>query len=175
MTPKAQARRPDAVDAEHPYLDGFPSESVEASKHGLTLRPREKTKTRPCSDNTPSETPDELAQLNIADPSKAPHIKAKFETVNVFRRMFPETREEYRARPLQRSSFVAAMHDAGFSVTHCGSSHVIFAIQGGRINIPKPHGVDQKIAQIKSQKYGKRLTKWFGWQRETLVDSKSAE
>jgi len=59
-----------------------------------------------------------------------------------------------------------AMEDAGFPATQSGGSAVTFVREGeGRIVFHKPHPV-AKIEQGMLQAWGKRMRKWFRWERE---------
>jgi len=68
---------------------------------------------------------------------------------------------------------VIAMEDAGFPAAHSGGSAVTFMQTGsnGRIIFHRPHPV-AKIDQIMLKGFGKRMRKWFGWEKETFVCKK---
>ncbi|EHK99803.1 hypothetical protein M7I_4298 [Glarea lozoyensis 74030] len=72
-------------------------------------------------------------------------------------------------------NFVHAMVDMGFSARNGGGSAVVFENQngdgksaGGRIIFHKPHPVP-KVDPIMLQSWGRRMSKWFGWQKELFV------
>ena len=57
------------------------------------------------------------------------------------------------------------MEDAGFPAAQSGGSVVTFTKEGrGRIVFYKPHPV-AKIEQTVLQSWGKRMGKWFKWER----------
>lgn len=84
--------------------------------------------------------------------------------------MFPAPSHD-PATSVDWKDFVALMADAGFSARSGGGSAVIFEqerhrLQGqaGKIVFHKPHP-DGKVLSHKLRWHGRRLTKWFGWNR----------
>lgn len=80
-------------------------------------------------------------------------------------------------------AFVRAMSDAGFLVKQSGGSAVSFEKddsvqegQNGRIVFHRPHP-EAKIDPVIFLSMGKRMHKWFGWDRDTfsLAKPKDAE
>lgn len=109
-------------------------------------------------------TTTQLAPIPLHDP-----IMVKPETHRVLTRLYPTTATDYSAKPLDWRTFVVAMEDVGFLATQSGGSAVAFIKEGeGRIVLHKPHPV-AKIEQIWLQSWGKRMRKWFGWDREVFV------
>ena len=145
----------------------WPSAGVEAQKgRGCPVQDKTKVKTRatyPVSgeDNktTPSEEP-------VAAP---PTITVKTESLQIFYRMFPSSDEdsELSSSMIDWRKFVIAMADAGFACRHNTGSAVTFNNKNGRIVIHKPHPV-AKLDFRSLMKVGKRLNKWFGFERETF-------
>jgi len=137
--------------------------------------PKLKIKSRPI-DKAESKSAALVAAFEdvaIKEQPPVPRLVLKAETVRVLTRMFPITAEEYAAKPMEWRSFVIAMEDAGFPATHSGGSAVTFLQIGGngRIIFHRPHPV-AKIDQIMLQGFGKRMRKWFGWEKETFVCKK---
>lgn len=61
---------------------------------------------------------------------------------------------------------------AGFAATHSGGSAVHFNPvddEGGSIVFHKPHP-DPNVEPIMLQTMGKRMRKWFGWDRDSFVE-----
>ncbi|KAK3696022.1 hypothetical protein LTR37_018164 [Vermiconidia calcicola] len=96
--------------------------------------------------------------------------------------MFRTNVEDVSKGVMKWQQFVIAMVDAGCTVTHVGGSAVSFdhvrnTSNGslGTIVFHKPHpdlNIDSKMLQI----MGRRLKKWFGWDKETfVVRAKSVE
>ena len=98
-----------------------------------------------------------------------PTITVKTESLQVFYRMFPSSDEdsELSSSMIDWRKFVIAMADAGFACRHNTGSAVTFNNKNGRIVIHKPHPV-AKLDFRSLMKVGKRLNKWFGFERETF-------
>jgi hypothetical protein len=140
----------------------------------LPTRPKEKIKSRPDGITTMTVLPENLESNDVDESTPTPTLLVKSETIRVLSRMFPSTTEEYAAKLLDWKSFVVAMEDAGLLASQCGGSAVTFAKEGmGRIVFHRPHPV-AKVDQTMLQCWGKRMRKWFGWERETFVDAKIA-
>ncbi|KAF7954132.1 hypothetical protein EAE96_005264 [Botrytis aclada] len=137
----------------------------------ISNRLKEKTKTRP-----EQQASDQLEASGVRNEEGPSPIKSqktvriKPSNLPILSRMFPNTVEEYAAKPLDWRTFVTAMDDAGFTATESGGSAVTFLnnVGGGRIVFHKPHPT-AKIEQFMLQAWGKRLGKWFGWTRESFV------
>ncbi|TGO16561.1 hypothetical protein BTUL_0026g00130 [Botrytis tulipae] len=137
----------------------------------ISNRSKEKTKTRP--EQQISSQLEAPGLESEDDPSrenqhKTVHIKSL--NLPILSRMFPNTVEEYAAKPLDWRTFVSAMDDAGFAAMESGASAVTFlnTVDGGRIVFHKPHPT-AKVEQFMLQAWGKRSDKWFGWTRESFV------
>jgi len=103
-------------------------------------------------------------------------ITVSSETLRIFSRMFPSKADATFKGVIRWPQFVAAMADAGCSATHNGGSAVSFdgvtnehGQCGGSIVFHKPHP-DSEVDLIMLQTMGKRLRKWFGWDREMFVE-----
>lgn len=146
-----------------------------ASEDRLSL-PREvkaKEKTRP--EVSPAEPAPRLPVAAAAANPPAPPIRTievRPSTRSVFRIMYDDgagATEELPER-VDWSDFTAAMVDAGFSVGPCGGSVFTFKQMqgGGRINFHRPHP-HPSMDHVLLRTMGKRLQKWFGFERETFV------
>ncbi|KAL2069269.1 hypothetical protein VTL71DRAFT_15607 [Oculimacula yallundae] len=141
-----------------------------------TQQPKEKVKTRGQSVkiDANSRKPDQETETDSPTTSlnQPQFLHVKGETVRVLSRLFPSEAEEHAAKPLDWKSFVIALEDCGFTASTSGGSAVIFTKAGeGRIVFHRPHPIP-KIDQDLLQGWGKRMNKWFGWERETFVDKK---
>ena len=93
------------------------------------------------------------------------------ESFKIFMDMFPS--EDLDSQTAKKGftdwrKFVGAMTDAGFAANHNSGSAVTFIRQsGGRIIFHKPHPV-AKLDRHMLLGYGKRLSKWFGLNRESF-------
>lgn len=96
-----------------------------------------------------------------ANSHRTVHIKSS--SLPILSRLFPNTVDEYAARPLDWRKFVTAIDDARFTAMESGGSAVTFlnTVDGGRIVFHKPHPT-AKVEQFMLQAWGKRLGKWFG-------------
>lgn len=170
----ATTSRPKPETPELAPYSGWPSHDTVQSIPSVLPEHKEKVKTRRDGITTMSILLEE-PQLQVSDePVSTPTLLIKPESIRVLSRLFPSTTEEYAAKPLDWKSFVIAMEDAGLFASQSGGSAVTFAKQGmGRIVFHKPHPI-AKVDQAMLQCWGKRMRKWFGWERETFVDAKAA-
>ncbi|KAF2209727.1 hypothetical protein CERZMDRAFT_86696 [Cercospora zeae-maydis SCOH1-5] len=101
-------------------------------------------------------------------------IKVDSASYGVFRRMYDTHCEQQH--DTRWGSFVAAMVDAGFSVTAGGGSIFTFkgSESGGSINFNRPHP-DPSIDPIMLCIMGKRLNKWFKFDKDTFVERRKEE
>lgn len=119
-----------------------------------------------------------METFSLRESKPEPTIRVKPENLKVFAKMFPSSASEYSKTGLiDWQHLEAAMVDAGLSATHSGGSAVTFVKKddggakqqhGGRIVFHKPHPV-AKIDPVLLQSMGKRMRKWFGWDRETFA------
>ncbi|KAI1408769.1 hypothetical protein F5Y13DRAFT_204516 [Hypoxylon sp. FL1857] len=133
--------------------------------------PREKIKSRPESSSvqptaapiTPDLTQSGESSLKNNDP-----ILVTERSLNIFGYMFPETAEE-SGKTVVWDDFVHAICEVGFTARNNGGSAVLFeSIDGGKIVFHKPHPV-AKIDSVMLRSMGKRMAKWFGWNRDRFV------
>ncbi|KAI1402587.1 hypothetical protein F4819DRAFT_272081 [Hypoxylon fuscum] len=133
--------------------------------------PREKVKSRPepgilqpaGGPSTPNPVPD--AEPNLKTSSL---IQVTERSLSIFEYMFPKNAEE-STKTVGWDEFVHAVCDVGFTARNNGGSAVLFENSaGGRIVFHKPHPV-AKIDSVMLRSMGKRMTKWFGWNRERFV------
>ncbi|EPE32902.1 hypothetical protein GLAREA_05914 [Glarea lozoyensis ATCC 20868] len=139
---------------------------------------KKKNKTRPAEAETNSKGNVEgIAALKIDTPSNnqsLPKIEVKKRAFTVLNCMYPESAAD-TTKTIDWDNFVHAMVDMGFSARNGGGSAVVFENQngdgksaGGRIIFHKPHPVP-KVDPIMLQSWGRRMSKWFGWQKELFV------
>jgi hypothetical protein len=139
--------------------------------------PKLKNKTRPSEQSSSTETIEEATAaanaLSIQDPPP-PKFRVKRRAYEMLKLMFPVTAEE-KAKGVEWDLFVLAMSDLGLSARNGGGSAVLFeneglgeaegGTSGGKIIFHKPHP-GSKINPVMLHAFGKRLGKWFGWERE---------
>ncbi|KAI0894764.1 hypothetical protein F4806DRAFT_503257 [Annulohypoxylon nitens] len=140
---------------------------------GEVQRPREKIKSRPESSGVQST---ETTTLGNPIPAIGPEscletneaIAVDEQSLKLFGHMFPKTAEE-SAKTVGWNEFVRAICYAGFKARNNGVSAVLFeSIDGGKIVFHKPHPT-AKIDPIMLQSMGRRMTKWFGWNRGRFI------
>lgn len=148
----------------------------------IPVRSKVKPKSRP--DNVPETVqaePNEMASTNSQDPSisSASHSKVSPSTIHVKQRSFAILRSMFPSRPeegmkmIEWDSFVLAMAEVGFIAKHSGGSAVSFEKDqhldghGGKIIFHKPHPV-AKIDPVMLHSMGRRMGKWFGWDKEVF-------
>ncbi|CAK3994921.1 hypothetical protein K441DRAFT_681069 [Lecanosticta acicola] len=96
-------------------------------------------------------------------------IEVNSESLLVFRRMFPCPSGGETKGIIKWQQLVSAMADAGFSAAHCGGSAVHFTNTEGSVVFHKPHP-DLEVDLITLRIMGKRMRRWFGWERDSFVD-----
>ena len=109
-----------------------------------------------------------LASPDIAAPPSQIHVHKQHHTV--FMNMYPETVEE-KAKKTKWSAFVDAMYSAGCTMQNCGGSAVAFSDSAngkGKVVFHKGHP-DSDIDSNMLRVYGRKLRKWFGWDRECFT------
>jgi hypothetical protein len=163
----AKINRPKAPTEFDSFLP-LPTSNNVAPSRILPYEPKVKIKTKgessiPIADNGEVPAP-------AADTFFNPKIPVTRKALSTFRTMFPFTAEE-RAKSTEWDVFVGAMIDAGFSASCNGGSAFSFGCEGGKIVFHKPHP-DPRIHPNMLQWIGRRLNKWFGWDRETFVVDK---
>ncbi|OTA64856.1 hypothetical protein K449DRAFT_392957 [Hypoxylon sp. EC38] len=133
--------------------------------------PREKIKSRP----EPSSVQPTVTSI-APNPNSSPEsgfeadnpIAVSGRSLSIFGYMFPRTAEE-STKTVGWDDFVHAICEVGFTARNNGGSAVLFEnIDGGKIVFHKPHPV-AKIDPVMLRSMGKRMTKWFGWDRERFV------
>lgn len=129
---------------------------------------KEKIKSRPQS------VPQPAAFANDADePQEEGHeplrIAVKPNLINLFRRMYPAPNEPPAKTGTSWQQFLAAMIAAGFAVTQSSGSAVVFSRAEESIRFHRPHP-DPTIDPLILQVMGKRLRKWFGWDRDVFFE-----
>ena len=137
----------------------------------LSLEPRSKPKTRRERPTLPINNDNLITQAKEEKRTPAPKLLINKQTFNIFARMYPATIEE-TAKTTEWKSFVLAMAEVGFSAINSGGSAVIFEKEhdgpggrSGKIVFHRPHPV-AKMDPIMFHSVGRRMIKWFGWNRE---------
>jgi len=107
---------------------------------------------------------DQLSLVMVVEP-----IAVTKRSYATFRSMFPETTEE-RQRSVDWDAFVSALEDAGLAPKNGGGSIVTFDDARGsrKISFYRPHPVPI-IDPIMLRAMGRRLNKWFGWDRASFT------
>ena len=170
LAPKARTK-PNELVSDDAGTGWNTGSAMKLSSTSLLSAPKSKTKTRP-EVSTSNADVAEAPKTPVIEKTKIPPlaiIQVKPESMRVLTRMFPCAPEEYSGKPVDWRSFVGAMEDAGFPAAQSGGSAVTFTKEGeGRIVFHKPHPV-AKIEQTVLQSWGKRMGKWFKWERETFA------
>ncbi|KAI4782125.1 hypothetical protein E4T52_02919 [Aureobasidium sp. EXF-3400] len=112
---------------------------------------------------SPATPTPQLEQIKIA---------VRRDNIAIFKAMFPEKGED-SSRSFAWQHFLAAMTDAGFSILQSQGSAVTLKldrIEGeDKIVVHRPHPV-ATLHPIMLRAIAKRITKWFGWDKETIVE-----
>ncbi|KAL4405852.1 hypothetical protein CABS03_12253 [Colletotrichum abscissum] len=136
---------------------------------------REKVKTRPDNSSSSSQSVDDPESPDIATLSIEPvtRLRVSPRTVGVVHLMYPDA--QTKPRNITWDDFVYALCDAGFVASNNGGSAVRFergsrggSGDKGAIIFHKPHPV-LKIDPVMLHGMGRRLTKWFGWTRDSFA------
>lgn len=108
-----------------------------------------------------------------AEPVPLPPMPVRQQTYNILRGMFLSNPES-SAKMIDWDAFVTAMAEAGFSAQHSSGSAMNFEVDNwergwaGKIVFHKPHPV-AKIDPIMLRSMGRRINRWFGWDKNTFV------
>lgn len=156
----------------------------EPKVRNLSLRQKQKQKTRPTGDSTtnPAElTASDESLLPTETPVDIPKLNIKPKSLKIFKKMLPSTsfldnsdvsdvelETEQAKGQVDWQEFVRAMAEAGFGNTPCGGSIVSFSNGSQSIIFHRPHPI-AKLGKVKLLSMGKRLHKHFGWVRESFV------
>ncbi|KAF7189785.1 hypothetical protein HII31_08892 [Pseudocercospora fuligena] len=134
---------------------------------------KEKKKTRPLEkDLAALHVVEPVSELS-SSPSPSPLIAVSKTALNVFERMFAGNL--LAKGNIRWNDFEAALIGAGFSVMPNSGSAVMFKEKSdrGSVVFHRPHP-DPTIDPIMLRSMGKRLRKWFGFDRETFVEREKA-
>jgi hypothetical protein len=163
----ALAKDTAAFRAEERFLDTGPDLST------LVIGDRVvKPSTRPA--HPASETINQTVPLEFTidegtDSADQQQISTTPRALEVIRKMFPTSIEEVSAKDTDRDLFVHAMNDLSFNARNVGGSGVAFEHPSKKkIIFHRPHPV-AKIDSVMLQSMGKRLSKHFGWNRDTFL------
>jgi hypothetical protein len=166
----AAIRRVDEPQA----VAGFFYEAEPRQVSSTLVTRREKAKTRGGQDSSIGDTKElqdntPTAHGEPTESTKNTAIEVTKQSLGVFQLMFPD--KDDVVKDVLWDRFAHAMKDAGFAARNCSGSAVAFkqlSGKGGRIVFHKPHPID-KIDPVLLRIMGKRMTRWFGWRRETFV------
>ncbi|KAI1446687.1 hypothetical protein F5Y02DRAFT_381091 [Annulohypoxylon stygium] len=156
-----------------PMLRNLTLDDLGQTSKGEVQRPREKIKSRPESSGVQStETTTLCNPIPAIGPGSCLEtneaIVVDERSLKLFGHMFPETAEE-STKIVVWNDYVRAICYAGFKARNNGGSAVLFeSMDGGKIVFHKPHPT-AKIDPIMLQSMGRRMNKWFGWNRERFV------
>ncbi|KAK4543630.1 hypothetical protein LTR36_005275 [Oleoguttula mirabilis] len=129
---------------------------------------KEKIKTRSLAFQTQDATPAaDGVQPTVA--TRPPRIAVKANNLSMFKRMYPTEDAPAAKASVSWQHFLQAMVDAGFAIAQSRGSAVMFSRDEGSIVFHRPHP-EPTIGPVMLQVMGKRLRKWFGWDREVFVE-----
>ncbi|EME45926.1 hypothetical protein DOTSEDRAFT_22049 [Dothistroma septosporum NZE10] len=139
--------------------------------------PKSKEKTRPTTQADKAHEvghDDNINALSTAAKTLtiAPKVEVSKDSMRLLTRMYASM-DDTKANKgsVKWDDLVAALIDSGFQVTPNGGSAVTFKDTGGRGSIVfhRPHP-DPPLDPIMLRSIGKRLAKWFGWEKESFVE-----
>lgn len=113
---------------------------------------------------------DEEADDASSQQPDALRIAVKADSMSVFDKMFCPG----GSSSVKWTQLVHALVDAGMLATQVPGSGVKFANDYGSIVFDKPHPEPEVSAVMLRRQVGRRLNKWFGWERETFVSRERA-
>ncbi|KAJ0305147.1 hypothetical protein COL516b_005377 [Colletotrichum fioriniae] len=158
------------ADAEKPAPDIFRDRSTatEGSIRADLVQTSHlaKVKTRPDNSSSSVQPVDDLESLDIATLSIKPvtRLRVSPRTLDVVYLMYPDA--QTKSRNITWDDFVRALCDAGFVASNNGGFGG-FSGEKGAIIFYKSHPV-LKIDPVMLHGMGRRLTKWFGWTRDSF-------
>lgn len=142
----------------------------ENSTTSTTSAAKEKVKSRPPTTKELVEATTALSLEGVdKEPSEQVLVSVNADSKRLLTRMY--VTDPNAKKNVRWESFVAAMVDAGFSATHSGGSAVTFKDErfgGGSIVFHRPHP-DPCIDDVMLRGMGRRLSKWFGWDKNSFV------
>ncbi|KAF4778317.1 hypothetical protein HER10_EVM0003036 [Colletotrichum scovillei] len=166
---KAEKPAPDTFLDRSRATEGFIRADLVETSH------REKVKTRPDNSSSSSQSVDDPESPDIATLSIEPvtRLRVSPRTLGVVHLMYPDA--QTKPRNITWDDFVYTLCDAGFVASNNGGSAVRFERGSGgdgggkgAIIFHKPHPV-LKIDPVMLHGMGRRLTKWFGWTRDSFA------
>ncbi|OAR01728.1 hypothetical protein LLEC1_03268 [Akanthomyces lecanii] len=159
-------------DGEKPQpLQKFTEDILPADKPAAPRPDKTKTRGQPSSVDRTAPAGDDDTTKNCAESHNGAEtipITVTKHSLDVLHLMFPQKNDKPKYVLWDR--FVHAMADAGFVARNAGGSLVSFKNpqSEGRIVFHRPHP-DPKIDPIMLQAMGKRMAKWFGWERSLFL------
>jgi hypothetical protein len=122
----------------------------------------------------------DLAGLNIHEKSHTAAVSAPAKVTIAVKQNSKRVFDKISSRTATASNFrwnhlVDALIDAGMIATQAPGCAVRFENDHGSIVFHQPHGYNHNStldAEFLRSQIGKRLTKWFGWDRDTFVERK---
>lgn len=156
--------------AREPPLWGNENEDIISKK---APEPTAKIKSRPRTDPMTALADVTSLQRDLAERSEQPQptlqVLVKKQNITVLRGMYADTDGNAKAS-FSWQHFVTALIDTGFSAKEGSGSAVFFKHKDGQsIVFHRPHP-DQTIHPIMLRSMGKRIAKWFGWNRVVFVE-----
>jgi hypothetical protein len=169
-----------------PQTECSTSPTEETAKKLEALHLKKKVKTRPtlpfpsaiadpppaavaANINAPDPEPEQPQPPQPPQPGKTETYAVKPDSLRPFQHMYPATPQGHVFKPIDWRVFVAAMADTGFVATQAGGSAVMFEKAGqGRIVFHRPHPMG-KIDAVMLGSMGRRLGRWFGWERGKFI------
>jgi hypothetical protein len=165
--PQTIAKAKSVHDDTQTYLDPSTNDTIIPT---LAIRKKEKAKTRADPVSTTISSADTESSTNT---ELIPTVHVPPDSLQIFRIMYPDTKDG-SSGVIDWRRFVRAMADAGLPGTQSSGSAVVFSNGTSRIIFHKPHPVG-KIGPVLLATFGKRLSKHFGWRRETFVTADAYE
>lgn len=148
-----------------------------SSPSPVSHTPRKARIRSPSSPAQDIESPSTATEIPAPPASQPVKIAIRRDNIAIIKAMFPKNGED-SARNFAWQHFLAAMTDAGFSILQSQGSAVTLKLEKSKgvntIVVHRPHPV-ATINPIMLRSIAKRITKWFGWQRETFVEDEKEE
>ncbi|KAI9709939.1 MAG: hypothetical protein M1820_003017 [Bogoriella megaspora] len=138
---------------------------LEESVEKITIQEKSKIKTRP-----EAKAPDMTQEVRDgSEDVPAESFVVKKQSHAFFCKLYPPKKTDV-VKQASWPEFTSAMASIGFSITHLEGSRVRFDKKdGGKIIFDEPHGKSTKIESEKMYAIKSRLTRRFGFTRDTFI------
>lgn len=133
------------------------------------LPTRTKMKTRPETQDSPPQSTQIVEEKKETedDDVNRPRVTVKKDNLNILSKLYPDSKTK---GSVKWTNFVEAMIDAGFAVIQGSGSAVSFKYTDGKMIVfHRPHP-EPVVDPIMLQAFGKRLRKYFGWERDVFEE-----